>query len=124
MNPGDDGGSDPSSRILRRRRSKKQQPNKIAARPKRPRGTPIPIPIFCCVVRPELLGGGAGGSVGSPELAVGLAPTVSDGVVEEIRGDGTEYRLTVASLADAVEIYAVDLLVDKIFGGDGAVLVV
>lgn len=65
INPGEDGGSEPSTCGLfrRRRRRRKQQPRRRAAAPRKPRGRPTPSPIFCLLLSPSLLAGGESGSV-------------------------------------------------------------
>ena len=93
----------PSS-SLRRRRNRKQQPNSSAAIPRRPNGTPTPMPIFCDLVKPVLLKGGAAGSVVALELGVRLALEVFDRKVVVANDVGKdEISLLETSLDDAVE---------------------
>jgi hypothetical protein len=104
MKPGDDGGSVPSSCLLLRRRRRKQQPNSSAAMPRRPNGTPTPMPIFWDRVKPVLLKGGASGSVDALELGVRLALEVFDREVVVANDVGKdEISLLETSLDDAVE---------------------
>lgn len=80
MKPGDEGGIEPSTCLRWRRRARRQHPNAKAATARRARGTPRPIPIFCCFVNPEELdfgsevgaGGDDGADDGEPDC-VGLA---------------------------------------------------
>lgn len=63
MKPGDEGGTEPSTRLFFLRRSKKQHPKRRAAAPKMPKGIPTPSPIFWVLESPSLLADGANGSL-------------------------------------------------------------
>jgi hypothetical protein len=89
MKPGDEGGSLPSTCLLRRRRRKKQHANKIAAIASTASGTPIPIPSFSRLVRPESLEAGASGSAVALELS-GALELEEDIDSEEVDEDADE----------------------------------
>jgi hypothetical protein len=71
MKPGEDGGTDPSTCFLRRRRSNAQQDRKSAAAPARPRGMPRPNPTFWPVESPASLAGGESGTEVDEGVVVG-----------------------------------------------------
>ena len=67
MKPGDEGGSLPSMDLLFLRRIKRQHASKSAAIATSANGTPIPIPSFSRLDRPESAGAGASGSADAVE---------------------------------------------------------
>jgi hypothetical protein len=67
MKPGDEGGSLPSIDLFFLRRMKRQHANSIAAIAISASGTPIPIPSFSRLDKPESAGTGASGSADAVE---------------------------------------------------------
>lgn len=79
MNPGEDGGWEPSTCLLRRRR-RKQHANRRAATLRRANGTPTPSPIFWRLLSPESLDSASTGSAVALEVGVILLVEALDGV--------------------------------------------
>lgn len=111
MNPGVDGRSLPSSETFRlRRRRKKQHPKRKAAAASKPRGMPIPRPIFWALESPEVL---AGGDLGS-EVGTGLAEDSVAKLLEK-EGEGEDNVET----KEVVELEAVETLDELVEMGVG-----
>lgn len=87
MNPGDEALSEPFTRLpLRRRRSRKQQPNSKEAAARIPSGIPTPMPIFCFFVSPPLSAAGASGSE-VEDVEDDVEADVGDNVESEVESD-------------------------------------
>jgi hypothetical protein len=105
MKPGDEGGSLPSTCLLRRRRRKKQHANKSAAIASTASGTPIPIPSFSRLDRPESLESGATGSAVALELSDAFE--LEEDIDEDVEEDADDAELEISPdklLEDAVGV--------------------
>jgi hypothetical protein len=125
MKPGDEGGTDPLTRLLFRRRRKKQHPRRIAAAPKIPKGIPTPSPIFWVFVSPLLLAGGAAGSsvalgVEGELLVVEIEDTALEpDKVEDVRVESLLDWLA-DDLVDVENVTIEDITTDRLRDADTA----
>lgn len=110
INPGEEGGIDPSTFFFWRRRLTVQKAKRMAAAPTRPIGMPTPRPIFWLLVKPSLV------AAGDSKTGVDEAEDVVDAVGEADKRDveveasslggveeGRREDSNVVGLADAVE---------------------
>lgn len=114
MKPGDEGGIEPSSRLLFLRRSRKQHPRRRAAAPNIPTGSPTPRPIFWFRVSPSSLAGGEAGSRDALGVELALVGLVEESVAEPLREALEE------DLVEVDNVTTDDTIAEGLFEADAA----